>query len=356
MDGLEVTWINGVRRLRPPSMEKCYRELLKAVEELGPAGLRVRVDEIGGLPLPALRGIVNRYIIYSLKHLRRAPGLYHALDHANAHILRLLPPGSVRLVTVHDTIKLESPRRRLGDLPCKLCGKPGILAADWVIADSGAARDDLVEVTGYPRERIRVIPVGIDHSIFRPAAPPGRAERPYLLYVGSEEPRKNLGGLLRVLGRLRGEGIRLLKAGGPGGGGNRRKTVREARRLGVEGSVDFAGHVGEKELAGLYRGALALVMPSRREGFGMPVVEAMACGCPVVCSDIPPFREIAGEAALRFAPDDSGGMAGAVRRLASDEAFRAARVELGLERAAAFSWERCAREHLELYREAASGE
>jgi glycosyltransferase involved in cell wall biosynthesis len=352
MSAIEVTWVNGVRRLRQTSMEKYFQELLRAMRELDPDDLRIEVDETEGLPLPALKGLLNRYVLYSLKHLRAGPGFYHALDHANAHIMRLLPAGSIKLLTVHDVEQLKSPPYRVRDLPYKLCGRPGILAADRVVAVSGSTRDEVAEVAGFPRERIRVIHNGIDHSTYRPGPAPAAA-RPYLLYVGSEKPRKNVGGLLRVLGQLRGEDLRLVKAGRPGGEKHRRRTLEEARRLGVEGSLNLTGHVSEEELAELYRGALALVMPSLYEGFGIPVIEAMACGCPVVCSDIPPFRELAGRAVLRFAPDDAAGMAGAVRRLASDRDFRASRVELGLEQAASFSWERCAREHLELYREMA---
>ncbi len=361
MNGIDVNWINGVRRLRQTSMEKYFQELDRAVRGLAPDDVRIRVDEMEGVPLPALQGLVNRYLVYSLKHLRVKPGFYHALDHANAPIISLLPAGSIRLLTVHDIEQLKTPRRQVRDLPFKLFGRRGIMATDRLVTVSCSTRDEVVEWTGYPRERIRVIHNGIDHSIYRPAAGPSTTPpesgggSSYILYVGSEKPRKNIGGLLEVLGHLAGEDIRLIKAGRPGGDNNRLRTLEQARRLGVEGSLEFTGHVSEEKLADLYRGALAMIMPSSYEGFGIPLIEAMACGCPVICSDIPPFREVGGEAVLRFAPSDAAGMAGAVRRLAGDGEYRARRVKAGIERASFFSWERCAREHLELYREMAEG-
>lgn len=359
MNGIEVNWINGVRCLRQTSMEKYFQELDRAMRYLSPDDVRIRLDEIKGVPLPTLQGLVNRYLIYSLKHLRARPGFYHALDHANAHIIPLLPAGSIKLLTVHDIEQLKSPRHKVRDLPFKLFGARGILAADQLVTVSESTRDEVVEWAGYPRERIRVIHNGIDHSIYspKPSLPRersgSRTGTPYILYVGSEKPRKNISGLLEVLARLKDEGIRLTKAGRPGGDANRQRTLEKAQRLGVESLLEFTGHVSEEKLASLYRGALAMVMPSLYEGFGIPLIEAMACGCPVVCSDIPPFREIGGEAVLRFAPSDAAGMAGAIRRLAGDEEFRGRQVEAGLEHAACFSWEKCAREHLDLYREIA---
>jgi glycosyltransferase involved in cell wall biosynthesis len=349
---LEVTWINGVRRLRQTSMEKYYRELARALGEAAPGELRLTVNEVEGIALPALRGLVNRYIIYSMKNVRLRPGLYHALDHANAHLMRLLPAGSYRILTVHDVEQLKSPWHRWRDLPAKLLGKPGMLAADRIIAVSGVTRDELAEVTGYPVERITVIHNGVNHRIYRPDGRAARMPRPYMLYVGSEKPRKNIPGLLRVLDGLRGEGLILVKAGRPGGEAHRRSTLSEMRRLGVESLVELRGHVEEEELAELYRGAVALVMPSLYEGFGIPVIEAMACGCPVVCSDIPAFREVAGEAALLFAPGDARGMAEAVLRLLHDQDFRRQLAARGTRRAGLFSWTRCAERHLEIYREA----
>jgi glycosyltransferase involved in cell wall biosynthesis len=356
MRKIEVTWINGVRRLRPTSMEKYYRELEKAMRALAPDELLIHLDEIEGISLPVLAGIVNRYLIYSLKHIRAGAGLYHSLDHANAHIMRLLPAGAAKIQTVHDIEKLQSPWHKARDLPSKLMGKPGIRAADRVVAVSEWTRENVVARCGFPYERTLVIYNGIDHGIYRPedggkgAPPQGPA---YILYVGSEVPRKNMPALLRVLRELRPEGIRLKKAGLPGGPEDRRATLQEAGRLGVGDSLDLLGLVSEEELATLYRGALALVMPSLYEGFGLPLIEAMACGCPVVCSDLPVLREVAGDAAQFFPAQDHRAMAEAVRRLAEDEALRSHGVEAGLKRAGGFSWERCATQYLDLYREMA---
>lgn len=353
LPGIEVTWINGVRGLRPVSMEKYFQELARALRTLAPGEVHITVDEIEGIPLPALRGIVNRYIFYSLKNLRRPAGLYHALDNVNAHILRLLPAGATKVLTVHDIYHLKTPFYRVGDLPLKLGHRSGLRVADAVVAISEVTRDELAEWTGYPRERIRVIYDGIDHEVYKPAPLASTGEPPYILYVGSEQPRKNISCLLRVLNEVRGEGIGLKKAGRPEGEALRRHTLEEARLLGVEDSMELLGYVDEEKLATLYRGALALVMPSLSEGFGMPIIEAMACGCPVICSDIPTFREVTGGAALLFSPEDHAGMAEAALRLAGDRGFRTSQVSLGLERARYFSWGKCAAEHLRLYRELA---
>lgn len=353
MPEIEVTWINGVRGLRPVSMEKYFQELAQALRTLAPGEVHINLDEIEGIPLPALRGIVNRYLFYSLKNLRKPVGLYHALDNVNAHILRLLPAGAMKILTVHDIIHLKTPFHHLRDLPLKLGHPPGLRAADRVIAVSEVTRDELAEWTGYPRERIRVIYNGIDHQVYKPAPPGSTGESPYILYVGSEQPRKNISCLLRVLKEVRGEGICLKKAGPPGGETLRRRTLEEARILGVEDSMELPGYVDEEKLATLYRGAIALLMPSLSEGFGLPIIEAMACGCPVICSDIPTFREVTRDAALLFSADDNAGMAAAALRLAGDQVFRASQVSLGLERARSFSWGKCAGEHLELYRELA---
>ena len=127
-----------------------------------------------------------------------------------------------------------------------------------------------------------------------------------------------------------------------------------ARRLHVDDRVIWLSHAAQDDVAALIQNAGALMQPSVYEGFGLPVIEAMACGCPVVATDIPPFREIADGAALLVPPDDVGALASAVRQVVISPERRRAMAESGLARAGEFSWDWCARETLDVYREAAA--
>jgi glycosyltransferase involved in cell wall biosynthesis len=263
------------------------------------------------------------------------------------------------LVTVHDAmrwrdihaepgqvlIRAPSPRdRRLLE-----ADRLAIRRAAGVITVSEHSADQIADVFGVPRERIAVVHNGIDHGRLVPDGPRAGG-RPYLLYVGSEHPRKNLAGILQVLAALKREdlipGLRLVKVGAPGRPARlyRRHTLELVRRLGLERDVCFTDRVLDAEVGAWYRGAACLLLPSRGEGFGLPAIEAMACGCPVIAGDAGALPEIAGPAALLVGPDDVAGLVEATRSVITRPGLRARLRAAGLPHAARFSWDRAARE------------
>ena len=203
-------------------------------------------------------------------------------------------------------------------------------AANRVIAVSEFTKAEAVELLGVDPGRVRVIPHGVA-SPFEPYGPAAGGR--YALAVGTLEPRKNLARAVLAAERA---GVELRVVGPPGWGGV---------------DIDTVGFVDDDELARLYRGAECLVYPSLYEGFGLPVLEAMACGIPVVTSATGATAEVAGDAAVLVDPLDVDAIAAGIREaIERREELRAA----GLERASQFTWENAARQTVEVYREAAA--
>lgn len=208
------------------------------------------------------------------------------------------------------------------------------LARDAIalIAPSEFSRAELIEVLGAPAERVTVIPEGVDERFFADAVPGTAAaayglEGPYVLAVGTMSARKNLNALNRAAAGLKQRGIDLVLAGSDRG------YLR-----GSPGGLRRLGYIEERHLPGLYAGALALAIPSRYEGFGLPCLEAMASGTPVVAANAGALPETCGEAALLVEPRDEAGFADALLAAASDEPVRAGLIEAGRRWAAGFSW------------------
>ncbi len=257
----------------------------------------------------------------------------------------LQPPqrAGIRAATVCDLVPLDEPAwttartRRL--LRAKL--EDTARRCDVVFAISEHTAGEVIDRLGVPEARVRVAYPGVDPR-YRPDGEHEERAGPYVLAVGTVEPRKNLGLLLdafRLLRRDRPE-VELVVAGPAGWG--------ERPDLGGPG-VSAIGYVDSGRLARLYRGAAVLAFPSRCEGFGMPIVEAMASGLPVVVSAHPSLDEAAGGAALRCDPDDVSGLAAALAAaLVAPEPLRRA----GLEHAARFTWDACGRAVLDGYRSA----
>jgi glycosyltransferase involved in cell wall biosynthesis len=236
-------------------------------------------------------------------------------------------------VTVHDLAVLRNPgafnqwTRRYSRLAVPRVAR----AARLVIAVSEFTRGEIVELLRVPEERIRVIPNGVG-APFTPDGP--AAEGDYVLAVGTLEPRKNLAVAQQAAHRL---AVDLKVVGAQGWGGVR-----------VEG---WLGRVSDPELAALYRGARCLVYPSLYEGFGIPVLEAMACGTPVVTGAGGATAEVAGGAAVLVDPGDAEAVAAGIEEAGSRRDELVAR---GLERARRFSWERVAADTRRAYEEAAA--
>ncbi len=232
-------------------------------------------------------------------------------------------------------------------------------AAARVLALSETTKADLFRHYGVPPEKVRVVYPGLREGM-GPVEDEGRVRevlarygvrKPYFLYVGTLKPRKNLLRLVRAYARFapaEREGARpsLVLAGKPGW--QHEALAREVERLGLEEWVLFPGYIADADLPALYTGALAFVFPSLYEGFGLPLVEAMACGTPVIASRTSACGEVAGDAALLVDPLSEEEIAGALARIAQDAGLRAALAARGRERARAFSWERAAQEVLDV--------
>jgi len=283
---------------------------------------------------------------------RHAVSMYHS-----PYYLMPYRPGVPTVVTLHDVIPLQYPRcftlnqRLLFGITVRLATR----AARLVITVSAAAADTITKLLHVSAERMLVIPEAAG-AAFRPQSEATvdalrqrlRLPSAYALYVGSNKPHKNLVRLVEAWGRLRPTQVALVIAGAwdmrfP-------EAPQQATMLSLEQSVRFIGSVAEADLPALYSGARLFVFPSECEGFGLPVIEAMACGVPVACSTTPSLLEVAGDAALRFAPHDVEAMAEALRSLLTDTELRTELSRRGVARAAQFSWDATARATLAAYR------
>ncbi|MDQ3866032.1 MAG: glycosyltransferase family 4 protein [Actinomycetota bacterium] len=311
------------------------------------------------LSTASLRQIVRDAVI--VRGLRGAKGPLHLPNH---HLSRYGPlVGQPYVVTVHDVIRYldvtrEEPLIHRPNLRDRLyigLDVGGIRRAEAVITPSEATKRDVVRHLGVPDERIAVVYEGVDHDVFQPTDR-RVAPSPYVLFVGSEHPRKNLATIFRALARLKREprfaSLKLVKVGPPGGSEApfRAQTLAGLRASGLASEdVVFIGHATAGELAAYYAGAACFLFPSLYEGFGLPPLEAMACGCPVVVSDTPALREIAGEAACLVPATDDRVLAEAIAAVATDESVARDLRSRGLAHARHFSWERAAQDTVRAY-------
>ncbi len=285
----------------------------------------------------------------------------HVVYHATEHLLPNVAAPTV--LTIHDLIFRRYPQHHTLTNRAFLNVAVPLFArrADAIIAVSRHTKRDLVEQYRVPDEKVHVIYEGIDES-FKPA-PQSEQHRvrmqyspdaPYLLMVGTLEPRKNHAAAFRALAALRQSGYphRLLIVGGDGW---LFSPVRQLpATLGLDNQVSFLGYVSHADLLALYSAADCFLAPSLYEGFGFPVLEAMACGAPVVCSDASSLPEIAGNAALIVSPHDDAGLANAIRLVLDQPQFAARLRDLGRQRSAMFRWDACAAETVAVYRHVAN--
>lgn len=277
-----------------------------------------------------------------------------------------LAPSVPTVVTIHDLIPLRLRAYRGGPLVRLYTALVSAAAprATIILTDSESSRQDVLTDLGLPPERIRTVPLAVD-ARYRPEPEPDdeaiRARyglpRRYVLYLGGFDVRKNVGVALQAFqwaGPVLGGDCPLVLAGHLPA----RDTPftpdprRQAQALGLPPEwVLVIGPVRETDKPAIYRGAVAFVYPSRYEGFGLPPLEAMACGVPVVGSDASSIPEVVGPAAILLHPDDTEGMAGALLQLAQDAGFHAEMRRRALEQARRFSWEETARRTLEAYRD-----
>ncbi|HEV2208402.1 MAG TPA: glycosyltransferase family 1 protein [Verrucomicrobiae bacterium] len=229
--------------------------------------------------------------------------------------------------------------------------------AERIIALSENTSRDIVRWLRIPESKIDVVYHGVEPA-FAPAEPERKADlarrlrldRPFLLYVGTYLPHKNLDTLLRAFARLTGSWpgpLDLVLAGKPGR--NSANIQRLVRDLGIESRVRMPGFVPEEDLPALYSLCSAFVFPSKYEGFGMPLLEAMACGAPVLSARSSCLPEVGGDGAAYFRTEDEEGLAGLLERTLRDEDFRQDLVRRGRERAGQFSWHDAARRTLSVY-------
>lgn len=279
------------------------------------------------------------------------------------------PPGTPidmrqpRIVTCHDLIPLVLAKQYLAPLP-------GARTLQWlrdyaryrtarrVIAISDATRRDLIEHVGVAPERIDVVHSGVDHERFSATALDGEAEHvvqrlgfqaPFLLCLGASDARKNLPLLVRAFAQSGVARELMLVFAGPISARQRARLLETIRKSQVEDRVLILGYIDDALLVALYRQCLAYVFPSSYEGFGLPILEAMACGAATLTSGLSSLAEVAGEAALILPSLDQDVLAAGIATIARDATLRAQLQQRGLSHVKAFTWERCAQQTLACY-------
>jgi glycosyltransferase involved in cell wall biosynthesis len=341
-------------------------------------------------------------VIRNLQELMALPvsinGRKFDVVHGLNYTLPLVLRRTKKVLTVDDVTPVVTPQFHTWEVIFRFRHfvRASVQNADMVLAPSLSTKNDIMEAWGVAGEKIRVVSLGVDHSVFRPqdgsgkmeavthsqgwsprlpdevrkaacrkgalsaklmqAAHPGSVRRKYglsgdfLLFVGTLEPRKNIPGLLRAFACLQKEALDCkLVIVGPKGWKYGGISNTLSRHPELNGKVVFLGYVAEEDLPAIYSMAKVFIYPSFYEGFGLPPLEAMACGTPVIASGISSMPEVVGNAGILIDPADDGSITEGILSLLVDEKKRKRYARKGLERANAFSWERTARETMKAY-------
>jgi len=292
--------------------------------------------------------------------------LKHLTTQQMASLLWLNPRLHPVVVTVHDVVPYlvqgdarQDTSRHPIDRYFERQSMRALKRADGLISVSEFTKKMLVEHLGCQAEKIFVVLEGVNHDLFRPLPVPDAflqrygldRQGVYLLYVGSDNPHKNLPRLIEAFARVYQAmpGVRLIKVGTSENPELARQHRAALTRSGLDGATRWLEQVPENDLPFFYNLARVFVFPSLYEGFGLPPLEAMACGTPVVCSNAASLPEVAGEAALQVDPLDVEGMAEAVMRILGDPTLASDVRARGLAQASRFTWELTARETLKVY-------
>ncbi|WHT20375.1 glycosyltransferase family 1 protein [Crossiella sp. CA-258035] len=310
----------------------------RALRSAVPHGVRAR-----GLPVPA-RLLRAAWLRSPLPPIEVFAGFTDVVHATNFVLPPSLRAGSV--LTVHDLAFLDAPE----EIPSSEVDLPELVRrsakrADVVCTPTRAVAETVTERLGVPRERIRVTPLGVDPAWFVARAPSENLRRrlglpaEYLLFVGADGPRKGLASL--VAAHAADPELPPLVLVGPG-----------TDHIGGTNRVIRTGYLSELDLRRVVAGAALLVLPSRDEGFGLPVLEAMACGVPVVCSDVPALREVAGGLATLVPVGDVEALTVALSST-MDDGVASDTLAKRRAHASEFTWRRCAEETVAAYRQAA---
>ena len=302
-----------------------------------------------------LRVLLSTYLRRGQDHMIGATEIFHGTDHL---LPRLSHTRSV--FTLHDLTALIFPatHTQLNRRFLQLMLPHFLRDADLVIADSASTQRDALRLYRLQPERVRVVHLGVDPR-FQPAEPAVQAQvraryrlpDRFILAVGTLEPRKNLITLLEAYQALRAPcpDVQLVIAGGRGWHSD--LFFNRLRALGLEDCVQLVGRVPDEDLPALYSLAEVFAFPSIYEGFGLPVLEAMACGTPVLSSNVSSLPEVAGKAAIQLAPTEVREWTHALERISHDAGLRASLRERGLKQATRFTWEATARQTYAIYQE-----
>lgn len=287
------------------------------------------VDLTGADPV-SLRGLLELETWSLTRRLQGRSGLFFSPGYA--------PPVTWRgpvVFTIHDLIHLDvqQERSRFKTLYYQQVVRPAVARAHRVLTVSEYSRQRLLEWSGVAPEQVVVVGNGVD-AAFSPFGKIHQPGYPYIFYVRNAKPHKNVSRLLEAFAQMTVPGVRLVLSGQAD-----EAARHQALRLGIDGRVVFAGRIPEQNLPAYYRGAAVVTMPSLYEGFGLPPLEGMASGVPVVVSNATSLPEVVGDAGLLVDPHDAASIAGGLSRALTDTALRQTLRTRGLERARQFNWD-----------------
>ena len=304
---------------------------------------------------------VQEQLTVPLDVWRTRPDLFHAPH----YVLPPLTPGKT-VVTIHDCIHLRFPQylpNKLAHMYARVFLSTAARKASRVITVSEASKRDIIGFLHTPADKVEVVYNGLDERVTSPSAEYEARVRdrfqldaPFVLYAGNIKPHKNVDRLIEAFALLRQKGMTQVKLLLIGDDISKYSSLRRlVHRHQLHQQVRFLGFVSIETLAALYRLAQVFVFPSLYEGFGLPPLEAMANGTPVITSNVSSLPEVVGDAALMIDPNDAPGLADAMHRVLSDDALRADLVRRGLARVTAFSWERSVARTHDIYMDVVRG-
>lgn len=325
--------------------------------------------ELGLRDRPKWRILTVPYGVFSIRGQISLPRLLKRervdVFHSTNFMAPLTGFGGKTVITVHDIIPLKFPEyaprsKKTRLFPVyKALMKRLVNISDLIIADSEHSRRDIIECLGADPAKVRRVYLGVDPK-YRPLPSTAKADvkrrlgikGKLALFAGRADPYKNLISLVKAAETINAKGRIHCTVVIAGQKDARYPEVeRHIERAGIRKNVIFAGSLREDELIPLYNAADALVLPSLYEGFGLPPLEAMACGTPVICSDRASLPEVVGDAGVLVEPTDVKAIAGAMEHVFIDSALRARMSAAGIERAKLFQWRKTAEETLEIYKE-----